>query len=99
MSGLPPTSTKGTTCGGKAGCAFIHLSLCSTPSDILEIKRYEEEEAMIVFLVVSLSNCLKTFFLMSKSSIILSCIKIEFLQISSIEHLRTMFDFIFSILS
>ena len=63
VSGLPPTSTKGTTCGGNAGCAFIHLSLCSTSSDILEIKRYEEDEAMIVSLVDSLSNCLKTFFL------------------------------------
>jgi len=75
----------------------MHLSLYSTSSDILEIKRYEEDEAMIVSLVDSLSNCLKTFFLTSKSSIILSCIKIEFLQISSIVHLRTMFDFIFSI--
>ena len=58
----------------------MHLSLYSTSSDILEIKRYEEDEAMIVSLVDSLSNCLKTFFLISKSSIILSCIKIEFLQ-------------------
>ena len=65
------------------------------------MRRIQDEfgdEAMIVSLVDSLSNCLKTFFLISKSSIILSCIKIEFLHISSIVHLRTMFDFIFSIL-
>ena len=35
----PATSTNGTIWGGKAGWALIHLYLCLTSSEILEIRR------------------------------------------------------------
>ena len=72
----------------------MHLSFCLILLPISEGNKYEDDEAKIVSLLENLSSSIKIFCFSSKFSIMLSCIRVASLHISSIDSQITMFDLI-----